>query len=47
MKNKLLYIEDDTEIATWVREDLEDRGYEVTWLGSGEGLLRRRQAVLW
>ncbi|MBU5354992.1 MULTISPECIES: response regulator transcription factor [Paenibacillus] len=37
MKNKLLYIEDDTEIATWVREDLEDRGYEVMWLGSGEG----------
>lgn len=37
MKNKLLYIEDDTEIATWVREDLEERGYEVVWLGSGEG----------
>ncbi|KAA8785821.1 DNA-binding response OmpR family regulator [Paenibacillus sp. 4624] len=37
MKTKLLYIEDDTEIATWVREDLEERGYEVVWLGSGEG----------
>lgn len=37
MKTKLLYIEDDTEIATWVRADLEERGYEVVWLGSGEG----------
>lgn len=37
MKTKLLYIEDDTEIATWVRADLEERGYEVLWLGSGEG----------
>ncbi|WP_412761516.1 response regulator transcription factor [Paenibacillus chibensis] len=32
----LLYIEDDAEIGTWVNEDLKGRGYEVTWLQSGE-----------
>ncbi|CAI6083879.1 Alkaline phosphatase synthesis transcriptional regulatory protein PhoP [Paenibacillus sp. JJ-100] len=37
MKTKLLYIEDDREIASWVREDLQERGYEVVWLESGEG----------
>lgn len=37
MKPKLLYIEDEVEIATWVRADLEEREYEVIWLESGEG----------
>lgn len=37
MKTKLLYIEDDREIASWVREDLQERGYEIIWLESGEG----------
>ncbi|MGN7493447.1 response regulator transcription factor [Paenibacillus sp. SAF-054] len=32
----LLYIEDDVEIGTWVKEDLIVRGYEVNWLQSGE-----------
>lgn len=36
MKNKLLYIEDDQEIGTWVSEDLTRRGYLVTSLTSGD-----------
>lgn len=34
---KILYIEDDLDIGSWVKEDLEERGYEVDWLKSGEG----------
>lgn len=34
---KLLYIEDDKEIGSWVKADLEDRGFHVDWLESGEG----------
>jgi len=37
MNKNLLYIEDDLEIGTMVREDLTDRGYKVTWLTSGDG----------
>ncbi|WP_316571473.1 response regulator transcription factor [Neobacillus sp. YIM B06451] len=37
MKNKLLYIEDDKEIGSWLSEDLTKRGYQVTWLTSGDG----------
>lgn len=33
---KLLYIEDDPEIGEWVSRDLLNRGYQVTWLTSGE-----------
>lgn len=36
MKN-ILYIEDDLEIGSWVKEDLEQRGYHVNWLTFGEG----------
>jgi DNA-binding response OmpR family regulator len=32
-----LYIEDDREIGSWVSEDLQQRGYEVRWLTTGEG----------
>lgn len=32
----LLYVEDDIEIGNLVRSDLEDRGYDVLWLKSGE-----------
>lgn len=32
----LLYIEDDTEIGEWVSKNLQERGYAVTWLTSGE-----------
>ncbi|WP_018751862.1 response regulator transcription factor [Paenibacillus sanguinis] len=32
----LLYIEDDIEIGEWVSENLRERGYDVTWLTSGE-----------
>lgn len=34
---KILYIEDDLEIGSWVKEDLEQRGYSVHWLQSGDG----------
>lgn len=34
---KILYIEDDLEIGSWVKEDLEQRGFEVIWLKSGDG----------
>src|SRR5690606_6586929 len=37
----ILYIEDDLDIGEWVAEDLERRGYRVTWLKSG-GLAAER-----
>nr|WP_202128792.1 response regulator transcription factor [Paenibacillus dendrobii] len=37
----MLYIEDDAEIGNWVHEDLIGRGYEVTWLQSGEHALEK------
>jgi len=33
----LLYIEDDREIGSWLSQELQDKGYEVSWLQSGEG----------
>ncbi|WP_079710352.1 response regulator transcription factor [Paraliobacillus ryukyuensis] len=35
---RILYIEDEKEIGSWVSEDLTDRGYEVIWLQSGAQL---------
>ncbi|MFC9540346.1 response regulator transcription factor [Lysinibacillus sp. NPDC056959] len=32
----ILYVEDEKEIGQWVTKDLTERGYEVTWLESGE-----------
>ncbi|MFJ8260494.1 response regulator transcription factor [Rummeliibacillus sp. NPDC094406] len=32
----ILYIEDENEIGSWVTKDLKERGYDVTWLKSGE-----------
>jgi DNA-binding response OmpR family regulator len=37
----VLYIEDDREIGTWVRDDLVRRGYEVCWLRSGDGAVEQ------
>ncbi|MBJ6363980.1 response regulator transcription factor [Paenibacillus sp. GCM10012307] len=34
---RILYIEDDLDNGSWVKEDLESRGFEVKWLQSGEG----------
>ncbi len=34
----VLYIEDQSDIGNWVTKDLTERGYEVTWLQSGEGV---------
>lgn len=34
----VLYIEDQSDIGSWVTKDLTERGYEVTWLQSGEGV---------
>lgn len=36
----ILYIEDNPEIGLWVKEELEQRGYKVQWLLSGEGAER-------
>ena len=36
----VLYIEDEQEIGRWVTQDLTDRGYQVTWLTSGENAER-------
>lgn len=33
----ILYIEDEKDIGSWVTKDLTERGYDVTWLKSGEG----------
>ncbi|MFA9558325.1 response regulator transcription factor [Evansella sp. AB-rgal1] len=35
---KILYIEDEKELGSWVFEDLTRRGYEVIWLTNGEGV---------
>lgn len=32
----ILYIEDESDIGSWVTKDLTERGYDVTWLKSGE-----------
>lgn len=32
----VLYIEDEHEIGNWVVKDLTERGYDVTWLTSGD-----------
>lgn len=32
----ILYIEDETDIGNWVKKELMERGYDVTWLKSGE-----------
>lgn len=34
----LLYIEDETDIGEWVTKDLTERGHQVVWLKSGEGI---------
>lgn len=33
---RILYIEDEQEIGSWVSQNLTERGCEVTWLTSGE-----------
>lgn len=35
---RILYIEDEKEIGQWVSKELTERGYDVTWPESGEGL---------
>ncbi|WP_188669565.1 response regulator transcription factor [Saccharibacillus kuerlensis] len=37
MSKTVLYIEDEREIGEWVVRNLEERGYEVVWLKSGDG----------
>lgn len=37
MKRSILYIEDNEKIGGWVKEELEQRGFSVQWLLSGEG----------
>ncbi|WP_020618840.1 response regulator transcription factor [Paenibacillus daejeonensis] len=33
---RILYIEDDHDIGSWTVTDLQKRGYQVTWLKTGE-----------
>ncbi|MGE7021315.1 response regulator transcription factor [Solibacillus cecembensis] len=35
---RILYIEDEKEIGQWVTKELTGRGFEVSWLESGEGI---------
>lgn len=37
LKKSVLYIEDNVEIGSWVKAELEQRGFSVRWLLSGEG----------
>jgi len=37
LKRNVLYIEDNEKIGSWVKEELEQRGFSVQWLLSGEG----------
>ncbi|WP_163582846.1 response regulator transcription factor [Gracilibacillus saliphilus] len=37
MKRSVLYIEDKEKIGSWVKGELEQRGFSVQWLLSGEG----------
>ncbi|MCR2821202.1 response regulator transcription factor [Lederbergia panacisoli] len=45
MKMNILYIEDDLEIGSWLHEDLTDRGYNVTWLHSGERAIEQMKEI--
>lgn len=40
---KILYIEDNREIGNWVKDELEQRGYEVHWLLTGDEIEREVQ----
>lgn len=33
---QILYIEDEVDIGSWVKEELTKKGYNVTWLKTGE-----------
>jgi DNA-binding response OmpR family regulator len=35
---RILYIEDENDIGSWLKKDLGERGHKVTWLQSGEGM---------
>lgn len=37
LTKKVLYIEDNKEIGTWVKEELEERDFSIKWLLSGDG----------
>lgn len=39
MNVKVLLIEDDQEIGSWINEFLSEKGYEVTFLSSGQNVL--------
>ncbi|MFD2212642.1 response regulator transcription factor [Metabacillus endolithicus] len=39
----ILYVEDEEELGVWVYQDLTKRGYQVTWLKSGECALERAE----
>lgn len=42
---KILYIEDDYEIGSLCKDDLEERGYKVNWLNTGDLALENMVGV--
>lgn len=40
LNRSILYVEDNEKIGSWIKEELEQRGYSVQWLLSGEGAER-------
>lgn len=41
----ILYIEDEVDIGEWVCKDLSERGFQVTWLTSGEQVEQYMQGI--
>ncbi|GAA0340200.1 response regulator transcription factor [Bacillus carboniphilus] len=33
---RILYVEDDTEIGSWLKRELEDSNHDVTWIQTGD-----------
>ncbi|MEO3945985.1 response regulator transcription factor [Gorillibacterium sp. CAU 1737] len=46
VKKRLVYIEDDRQIGSWVKEHLTANGYEVDWFTDGSRLAAEPGAVL-
>ncbi|MDX8046488.1 response regulator transcription factor [Gracilibacillus sp. S3-1-1] len=42
---RILYIEDESEIGSWISEVLQENGYDVVWLTSGDQLEKYLSSV--
>ncbi|MFS1516348.1 response regulator transcription factor [Bacillus sp. SCS-151] len=45
MAKKILYIEDDLEIGTWVSACLTECGYDITWVKSGDEAINYAEQI--